>query len=238
MQILQYLMVLLLSYLIGAIPVGLITVKVITGEDVRQKHSGRTGGTNAMRSAGFVAGFITAIFDILKGASAVWLTRLIIPNTPWLEVIAPILAIIGHNYSIFLIHRNDKGKISLGGGAGGSTCVGGAMGIWFPSIFILFPLGYLILFGVGYASVATLAMPLLISILFVIRAALGAPGAEWIYVLYGIIAEVLIIWSLRPNIKRLLNGTERLVGWRAKKNKAELKDEEQSSESVKNLNST
>ena len=164
MQIIQYLGVLLLAYLIGSIPFGLLVVKIKSGEDIRNIQSGRTGGTNAMRAAGFGAGIVTTIFDILKGASGVWLARLIVPNTPWLDVLAPVVVILGHNYSIFLIDRDANGRIRLHGGAGGAPSVGGAMGIWFPSILILFPLGFLLLFGIGYASVATIAMPLLAAI--------------------------------------------------------------------------
>jgi glycerol-3-phosphate acyltransferase PlsY len=238
MIIFQYLVVLLLAYLIGSIPMGLLVVKIKSGQDIRKIQSGRTGGTNVMRAAGLWAGIATAVFDILKGASGVWLARLLVPDTPWLEVLAPIMVIVGHNYSIFLIDRDENGRIHLHGGAGGSPSVGGAMGIWLPSIFILFPIGALILFGIGYASVATMAMPLIMAIIFAIRAGIGAPGAEWIYVAYGLLAEILLMWSLRPNIKRLFNGTERLIGWRAKRRQAKSQELEQSSETADNLKST
>lgn len=61
--------VLILAYLIGSIPFGLIIVKLSTGKDIRSVESGRTGGTNAMRAAGVWAGVATAIFDTLKGVS-------------------------------------------------------------------------------------------------------------------------------------------------------------------------
>ena len=55
--------ILIASYLLGSVPFGLIIVKSRTGQDVREVQSGRTGGTNAMRAAGFWAGFSTAIFS-------------------------------------------------------------------------------------------------------------------------------------------------------------------------------
>jgi len=64
-----------LAYLIGSIPSGLLVVKAATGKDVRHIESGRTGGTNAMRAAGPLAGLFTAILDISKGAAAVWVGR-------------------------------------------------------------------------------------------------------------------------------------------------------------------
>ena len=76
MQIVFDVGIILLAYLLGSVPFGLLIVKLKTGKDVREVESGRTGGTNAMRAAGFWAGFITAMLDILKGAGAVWLAAL------------------------------------------------------------------------------------------------------------------------------------------------------------------
>ncbi len=112
--------VIICAYLLGSIPSGVLIVKLSTGKDVRQIESGRTGGTNAMRAAGAWAGLATAVLDAVKGAVPVWLARWLVPGALWLEVVAPLLAIIGHNYSIFLIERTENGKVRLGGGAGGA----------------------------------------------------------------------------------------------------------------------
>jgi glycerol-3-phosphate acyltransferase PlsY len=218
MAILPVIGVLIASYLIGSIPMGLISVKVMTGKDIRDIQSGRTGGTNAMRAAGFGVGLFTAIADIAKGAVCVWLARTFTGNV-WVEILAPTIAILGHNYSIYLITKNEDGHMQLHGGAGGAPSLGGAVGFWWPSFFILVPLGALMLFGVGYASVATMSLPLFASIIFAYRAWLGY--SPWHYVLYGLFAEVILLWALRPNLKRLRNGTERLVGWRAKRAKVQ-----------------
>ena len=77
MQILLGIGVLLLGYIIGSVPFGWLIVKLKTGKDIRTIESGRTGGTNALRAAGFWAGLLTAILDILKGAVAVWIARVI-----------------------------------------------------------------------------------------------------------------------------------------------------------------
>jgi len=222
MQILYYLGIVLSAYLIGAIPMGLIVVKLATGQDIRKIHSGRTGGTNAMRAAGFWAGLSTALLDILKGASGVWLTRILLPGNHWLEVFAPVAVVIGHNYSIFLATRDENGKFQLRGGAGGAPAAGGVVGLWYPSFFILIPLGAALLFGLGYASVTTMSIPVMAIIIFTIRAILGL--SPWHYIVYGVLAEAILVWALRPNIHRLMNGTERLVGWRAKR-RAKLQSE-------------
>jgi glycerol-3-phosphate acyltransferase PlsY len=212
MQILKEIGILLVAYLLGSIPFGLLIVKWRTGKDLRVVESGRTGGTNAMRAAGKSAGLLTAIMDALKGAAAVWLARWLGANN-WIVALAPLMAVLGHNYSIFLAERKD-GRIRLRGGAGGGPTVGGALGFWFPSVLIIVPLGALVWYFIGYASVTTMYAALMVVIIFAIRAGLGL--SPWEYVLFGILAEILLIWALRPNIKRLLNGTERLQGWRAK----------------------
>lgn len=209
--------ILVLAYILGSIPFGLLLVKLGTGKDIRQVESGRTGGTNAMRAAGFWTGLATAFLDILKSASAVWLARTLLPGHAWLDVLAPVMAVIGHNYSLFLIERAENGKLRFRGGAGGAPTAGGAMGLWLPSILIIIPVGAAILFGIGYASVATMSIAIVAALIFAFRAWLA--GGPWIYVVYGILAEILLIWALRPNIRRLLAGNERIVGWRAKHHK-------------------
>lgn len=217
MEILLSIGVLLLSYTFGSIPFGWLIVKLKTGKDIRAIESGRTGGTNAMRAAGFWAGLLTAIMDILKGALAVWVAKILLPDLHLMHVLAPVAAIIGHNYSIFVPERNEQGRIvRLRGGAGGAPAVGGAIGLWGPSIFIIFPLGALVFFTLGIASITTMSVAFFTTILFGVRAWLGL--MPWVDVAYGILAEVLLIWALRPNLQKLFSGKERIVkqslhGW-------------------------
>lgn len=219
MSVLIYAGIIILSYLIGSIPFGLLIVRAVTGKDLRQIESGRTGGTNAGRAAGFLPGALTAVLDFFKGAIVVWLVRWLLPGNPWLEIFPPITAIIGHNYSIFMTERLPDGRLHFRGGAGGSTCLGGSFGLWPPSLLILLPIGLILYFGVGYASVTTMTFAALAIVVFAIRAANGL--SSWAYAVYGVLSLVLIVLALIPNIKRLLNGTERLIGWRAKKKKTE-----------------
>lgn len=211
----QIMTMLLAAYLIGSIPFGFIIVKINSGEDIRNIQSGRTGGTNTWRAAGFPAGLATALLDITKGASAVIIAReLPAFSNPWLLILVPILVIIGNNYSFYMLSRDAEGKLNFGGGAGGAACLGGAMGLWWPSGLIILAIGILIYYFIGYASVTTMWVAFGSILLFSIRAAtLGEP---WAYAVYGLVAEGLLVLSLLPNIKRLLNGTERIHGYRAK----------------------
>lgn len=217
-MLVRSLLVSVLGYVIGSIPFGLIIVRLRRGRDVRQWYSGRTGGTNVMRVAGLWAGLSTAILDIGKAALAVILARWLTGEQVWGEVLAGIFAVVGHIYSIFLLRRQE-GKWTFGGGAGGAPAFGAAIGIWPPALFIIFPLELLIFYGIGYASITTLSLPLLAGVIFAIRASLGL--ASWAYIVYAVVAELLILWALRPNLQRLARGEERLVGWRAKRKIAE-----------------
>lgn len=200
----------LLGYLIGSIPFGLIIVKLKTGKDIRNVESGRTGGTNALRAAGFWAGLGTAIMDILKGAAAVWIAQAL-TSSEWVHVLAPVGAILGHNYSAYLPEFDENGKFKrLRGGAGGGPAAGGALGLWPQAGLIVILAGAVVFFGLGYASVTTISVGLTAIIVFAVRAWLGE--SPWIYVLYGVLAEILLLWALRPNLKKLMEGTERVVG--------------------------
>jgi len=210
MQLLMGIAAVILGYLLGSIPFGLLIVKLKTGKDLRTVESGRTGGTNAARAAGFSAGLLTALTDILKGAAAVWIAQALTPDNHVIHVLAPIFAILGHNYSLFMMERDENGKMKFRGGAGGAPALGGAMGLWLPMFPIAFGIGALIWFTVGIASLTTMAIGLVVIIIFAVRAYLGLQDP--VDVSYGIVAELLLIWALRPNIKKLLAGNERVIG--------------------------
>jgi glycerol-3-phosphate acyltransferase PlsY len=217
MQFLIALGVIFLGYLLGSIPSGLVVVYLFTRKDIRKIESGRTGGTNAIRAAGYFAGFLTAILDLLKAYLTVVIAKSIMPDNNWMHVLAPVASVLGHNFSIFLIERNESGKIQLRGGAGGAPALGGSAGLWFPSLLVLLPILLFIWLVIGYASLATLSVGIFVSLLFGYLAWIGV--LPWEYILYGILIELILVWALRPNIKRLLNGTERLVGLRARNKK-------------------
>jgi acyl phosphate:glycerol-3-phosphate acyltransferase len=210
---LQVATALILSYLIGSIPSGWIIVKIATGKDVTQVESGRTGGTNAMRAAGWLAGLLTGLADILKGVSTGLIVTWLLPDSTWLRVFSALAAVWGHNNSIFLYIRTPSGKIKLRGGAGGATVLGGAIALW-PQIWIFIaPLSGLVFLLSGYASITTMSVAFFATIIFAVRYYMGL--GPWEFIIYGVLAEVTVLWALRPNLQRLKDGTERIVGPRA-----------------------
>lgn len=194
------------GYLLGSIPFGFIVIAVLHERDIRDSGSGRTGGTNALRASGFGAAAITVIGDLLKGMAGVTFARLIFPGNMWAEVLAGLGVVLGHNASIYLGFR---------GGAGTAPSMGVAGAFWFPSLIFTLPFLPLGLLVIGIASLTSLIIGVVIIAVFAIRAATGA--GPWEYVAYGLGALALVAFALRPNIKRLLNGTEPVVGPRARR---------------------
>lgn len=210
----------ILGYILGSIPTGLLLVRLSTGKDLRREHSGRTGGTNAARAAGPWAGIGTMLGDGLKAAGAVWMAHALTAGQPLFEAMAGITAVVGHNYSVFLIERRD-GRLRFRGGAGGAPTVGAAIGLWWPSALFMIPTGIGVLLLVGYASIATLSVGAAATLVFLARAAIGV--GPWGYVLFGPVVFTLLLLALRPNLERLRQGTERIVGlraWRKKRSEA------------------
>src|SRR5690606_15067516 len=166
MDVLTVLLAALLGYIFGAIPFGWIFVRLTKGLDLRMVQSGRTGGTNAMRAAGPIVGGLTAVGDVLKGAAAIWLARAIFDWAsedllPWIEVVVGAATILGHNWSIFLGWR---------GGAGTGPNVGWAGAVWWPIVPIAAVVVAGLLLWTGMASVASLAMGLVIVVAFAVLA--------------------------------------------------------------------
>jgi glycerol-3-phosphate acyltransferase PlsY len=200
------------AYLIGSVPIGLVVVRLSTGKNVLNEHSGRTGGTNVMRTAGFWAGLVTAMGDVLKGGAAVLLAQRLAPGAAWVQAGAGILAVLGHNHSVFLMDRS-QGRLRFRGGAGGATAVGCGIALS-PTLAWVILVVPLLLFGIGYASVTTLTVGVLMTVTLAVQAHAGQ--VPWAYVGFGVGAEILMLLALRPNLERLRRGEERLVGIRAR----------------------
>jgi glycerol-3-phosphate acyltransferase PlsY len=207
--------VVLAAYFMGALPAGYLWVRLLTGQDVRQLGSGRTGGTNALRVGGRIAGMLTGITDFAKGLAGVGLARLLLPPEqhpllgPWAAALAGAAAVAGHIWSIYIGFR---------GGAGTGPNIGASTALFWPSGLLLIPLVPLLLLATGYASVTSLVIAALIPVIYLALAL--AAGWPWAYVVYGAATLVLIVLALRPNIRRLQAGTERMVGPRARRRAA------------------
>ncbi len=210
-MVLERIIALTLSYLLGALPIGWIIVWLIAHKDIRYHASGRMGTSNVIRMVGVPAGILNSVLDFLKGYAGVWVISLIIEDAPqWMKALGGFLAVLGHIYSIYIIEKRRDGKYYFRGGAGGMTSVGAAVAFWPPVLLwsgIPALLMYLLL---GYASITTMSVNFFALIVFIVRAATGAdPG--WWYVVYSVATLLLVIDALRPNIQRLQRKEERIM---------------------------
>ena len=188
-----FILVLLVIYLITAIPTGIVLTRLMGTEDIRQKGSGNIGATNVYRVAGKLAGVLTLAGDTLKGFLPLLACKSLLDLTPTQLGVACAVAIIGHCYPVYLKFRGGKG-------------IATALGI-FLVISPLTVLGLLVVFLVAvgisrYISLgsvlAAMAAPLLVLML-------GHPQPIFLATLF---IAMLIIWRHRSNIKRLIDGTE------------------------------
>ncbi len=206
---------LIVSYLLGSIPFGLVIGKTITGIDVREHGSKNIGTTNCIRVLGKKVGYTVFFFDVLKGAVVIILVKYIFEP---LDIMSPMIpyifyglaAILGHLFSIYLKFKGGKAvAVSLGVVMALTPIAGINCLIVFGLVFVLS--GYVCL----CSSFAALTVGATVWILHFVgyngtNALLeylwGRP--DWFTVgLYTILVFVLI-FKHKENFKRLINGTE------------------------------
>lgn len=187
------LMLLLMCYLIGALPFGQ-WVGRRAGVDLSKQGSGNTGAANAARILGMKAGLTVLALDAAKGVVAVWLAYFaLLPFVGVIKVIFGFTAIIGHNYSVF---RRFKG------GKGIATTFGVVLALN-PKVALLAGLVWLGLVGLTrYSSVGSLGATSVIPLLFVFY------SAPWAYVGFGFASAGLAFVRHRENLERLAQGRE------------------------------
>jgi glycerol-3-phosphate acyltransferase PlsY len=194
--------VVLLAYMLGSFPAGYLTGR-LWGVDVRTWGSGRTGGSNVLRAAGGWAALLTGCIDVGKGILAVWLAGALTGNAV-AEVLAGAAVILGHNHSIFLGFR---------GGAGVGTSLGALAAIHFPAALGLVILLLVVIFTTRYSSIGSLVVSTMMPIVLLV---LGLTDVlSLTYLAYGLLAWIIIVLAHKPNIRRLLQGTERRLGERS-----------------------
>ena len=197
--------IIILSYLAGAIPTSIILSKLLRGIDIRDYGSGNAGGTNAIRILGWKIGAVVIIVDVGKGVLATLLvSRLRIDPLPlsadMLQIIAGSCAIIGHIWTVFAGFRGGKGVAT---GAGMLFSLYPVAGLVCLVIFV----GLLLLVRIVSVSSMVTAISLPIVILVMNRFMNYSISNELWY--FSIFAAVLIVYTHRSNIKRLLSGEEK-----------------------------
>ncbi len=189
---LSYILVMGISYLIGALPFGYVLVKLLRGVDIRTVGSGSSGATNVSRVLGF-KGFISVFgFDLLKGFVTIVALRNITDNGT-LIMASAIMLLVGHVYSIFLHFR---------GGKGVATGVGIALAL-FPMAALFGILG----FAVSLVIKKTVSISSITAALSMVFAAL-VMDYHWTVRILVIILAGFVIYNHRTNMRRIKAGTE------------------------------
>jgi glycerol-3-phosphate acyltransferase PlsY len=194
----------LIAYLSGSIPIGVLVATVSGGPDPRTIGSGRTGGTNALRALGRRWAAVVVIGDLAKGALPIVLARLV-TNDAVIEVLCGFAAVIGSFRSVFL---------RFGGGRGVGTGVGTMLIIQPLAVLLATPVFIVVILITRYVSLGSLigSAALFPATLIVYLVANGAiPPA---YLVYAAVGPVLIWISHADNIGRLIHGTERKFDFR------------------------
>ena len=191
----DYILTVVLAYLIGSIPSGLILGKLFWHTDLREHGSHNIGATNAWRTLGKRAGIAVFIADSIKGQAGVVL-GLLLAGMPLAAVLGGLFAIIGHSFSLFLRFH---------GGKGVATSLGVLTMMMGNVTLIVFAIWFAIVYLTRYVSLGSVVAAFLTPVL----AALFAYPVE--YIVFSVIAAVLVIVRHRENIKRLMNGTENKI---------------------------
>lgn len=184
---------LFLSYILGAIPFGVLAGKV-RGIDIRAVGSGNSGATNVWRTLGPVAGITVFVLDVLKGLVAPLIARALLdPQQHWGVALCAAMAIIGHTLSVFLRFR---------GGKGIATGLGAALGLMPVPALITWAVWSGVLLVTRMISAASIAACITLPL---IAWWLGIP-LPYIAVITAL-ALVALIKHI-PNIQRIISGTE------------------------------
>ena len=205
-----YILIAVISYLIGSISFSVIISKKMAGFDVREKGSGNAGSTNVLRTVGKKAAAITLLCDILKGVVSILLAILI--GTIWKDVdkelilqIAGIAVVLGHTFPIFFGFKGGKGVATSLGVLLMTNWQIGLICLVFA--LVLMALSKMVSLGsVG----AAILFPVLV--LFIHTNFTVSEGSS--YLIYSIILAVIVAFNHRSNIKRILNGTENKLSFK------------------------
>lgn len=222
---LNLIIIVILAYLVGSIPTSILITRGVKGIDIRQHGSGNAGGTNVFRVLGWKYGVLTIILDALKGAVAVILiARLYLGNFPFpnatpfddftlVQIIAGLVAVVGHIWTIFAGFK---------GGKGIATSLGFLIAIITVDMFIALGVFFLVVTVSRYVSLGSILAAISVPLILIIRENIFHVEISGYHTIlpFAILLALLVIYTHRANVGRLLNGSEsRITLFNKKKSK-------------------
>jgi glycerol-3-phosphate acyltransferase PlsY len=196
----EYAVTVVLGYLLGSIPVGLIVGYLWLHRDIRESGSGKTGTTNVLRTAGKLAAALVLVGDVAKGAGPALVGRFVFDNDGAAAAGAA-GAVVGHIWPVFAGFRGGRGVASAFGGVLGLT----------PLVALVFPLiAAALVVPTRYVSLMSVVGTPIAAGIVVVGAIAGWEPAEFAW--YAAFVTLLVELKHIPNIRRLLAGTEPRIG--------------------------
>jgi glycerol-3-phosphate acyltransferase PlsY len=206
--IVKFIIIILIAYFLGAIPFGLIIARWLGKVNITEHGSGNIGSTNVLRTVGTKAGLLVLFLDVLKGFIAVMLAKIIMGesfimvgsypvNWQIAHVVAAMTVMAGHNWSIYIKFRGGKGVAAYFGGWLAMSPIAVAFGaaILFATVFITRYMSR----GSILAALGILILQMLLILFY---------NTPPVYLVYSLLAAIVIIVQHRRNIQRLQSGTE------------------------------
>ena len=179
----------IISYLMGSIPFGFILTKIFLKKDIREIGSGNIGATNVLRTGNKLIGYLTLLLDVLKAVIPILYIKI---NQPDLIYIASLSTFLGHVFPVWLKFKGGKGVATY---VGILFCINFLLGL-------VFVLSWLIIFFIfKFSSLSSILGGLSVPIFVFI-----SPNLKNEY--FFIIMFVLILFTHRENVKRLINKEE------------------------------
>lgn len=217
-----FLLIILLSYIVGSIPTAIIISKLARGIDIREHGSGNAGGTNVFRVLGWKYGILTILLDALKGAIAVILiSRLHYGNIPFnnitpfddftlIQILAGLSAVVGHIWTIFAGFK---------GGKGIATALGFLLAVVTIDILLAFGIFIVVVTFSRYISLGSITAAFSLPLIMVVRENLFNVDIIGYHTAlpFTIIIAFLVLYTHRANVSRLLQGTERKISFKKSK---------------------
>lgn len=202
----QVLLAVIISYLMGSFPTAIIAGKLIKKIDIREHGSGNAGATNVFRVLGWKAGVIVLIIDIFKGFVPVYWVVNMIPSAiggsdarVYFQILVGIAAIAGHIWTVFAGFR---------GGKGVGTAAGVFLGLAPMPVMICLLIFIGVVWKTRFVSLGSMIAAFLLPIILLFRKFMLGIDVPLPLIILGIILAFLIILTHRSNIQRLIQGTE------------------------------
>lgn len=189
----------IVAYLVGGIPFGLLIVRLKTGADVRKSGSGNIGATNVLRTTGPLAGILTLVLDAAKGLFAVWLADILTHGDVFWMSFSALAVLLGHAFSPYLKFKGGKAVASFLGAFGYLTPVP-VLVIAIIFVIVTVTTRYLSLGSVSGAALYPFACFIILH-------------PQWPVLVAAAGAAALILWRHQGNIARIRAGTENVLSF-------------------------